>query len=130
MSEPIRILHIEDDDAKARAIARMVGFLGGRVGRQTMITRESTLAMAAEHFFHHFDLVITDWCFPPGGGNDSAIDGLGAQVLEEAERWQIPAVVISGGRRPPSYGGSGIWVDDWQEGIRLALETVQERQER
>lgn len=118
----LRVLHVEDEDVKARSVERLIQGFARRAGFAVQVDRARTLAEAGGDL-SYYGLIVVDWCFPTRAGA-GIVDGLGASIVELAAEAGVPAVVVSGGMRFPSYRGTAIWENDWTEGLGKAFELV------
>ena len=85
------ILHVEDDDIKARAVARLVTHYAPHVSIVRAATAEAAFQLGAKFAF---DAVITDWNLPQMEGG-RATNGVGGAVYRHFET-VAPVVVLSG----------------------------------
>lgn len=120
----LKVLHVEDQDVKARSVGRWLTSVARSRGFAVEVVRAKTLAEANALDFSDFGLVVSDWCFPLNA-ETAPYDGAGASVIETAARAGVVSLVISGGMRFPSYRGPAIWENDWEDGIRKALDSVE-----
>lgn len=98
----IRVLHVEDDDLKARMIERLLPVLARRRGLEVDLVRAHSLAEARGVFAGGaLHAVVTDWHFPffHGGEPD---DERGRHVVRWAGYHELPVIVVSGSERPPT----------------------------
>lgn len=112
------IVHVEDDDLKARAVRKMLLALTCGVD----VARAQTLDEALELLEEQPAAVVTDWCFPVGRGT-GACEGLGAAVVEACQKAGIAVLVVSGSDRPATFRGD--WAgNDWLGALRRLLARV------
>lgn len=110
----IRVLHVEDDDLKARMIERLLPVLARRRGLEVDLVRAHSLAEARGVFAGGaLHAVVTDWHFPffHGGEPD---DERGRHVVRWAGYHELPVIVVSGSERPPDWRDTerAIWAGD------------------
>lgn len=96
-----KILLVEDTDSKAEMIIAECEQLGFEVTRfSVMIEGVRALVMVANH---GFDAVITDWVMPFRKGDDVR-DNAGERVYHEAQRLNLPVIVVSNRETiPPGF---------------------------
>lgn len=110
------LLHVEDDDLKARAVDRALrrrlatACAGTGVRASGLDTvRARTLEEGLEVLASRPDLLITDWAFPRAAGG--AVDReAGALMVAAAEARGVPWIVVSGSLVRPGYDPER-WVD-------------------
>lgn len=94
-----RVLLVEDDFLKARAITRMLKILGVQVfhvknAREALEAIRTTKLRA----------VLCDWNFPPDG-EERPTEGMGSRVADECRERGVPCMVVSGSSKPDSFRG-------------------------
>ena len=138
MSAPLpslRVLHVEDEAHKARAVARIARMAATLLDAEVEIVHVASVAAALTipGGSIAFDAVISDWQIPLRDGEGPSNVG-GSAVVAWALLRDLPVLVVSGSDRPSSFVESARcrWAEahDWLACVRWLLGLALGRGER
>lgn len=121
----IRVLIVDDDADKARAIGRLLRLVGRESHALTHVAITVLASVDALETLDpaaRFDLVVSDWNIRYRNGSE---------VVAWAEERGLPVTVISGGFRPLWWTDGPLrrWAPEWSDGLRWLLERLPRRAE-
>ena len=136
----LRVLHVEDEPNKARAVGRIARIAATLLGVELALVHVGSVAEAYSvggGASSRFDAVISDWCLPLSKGEGPSGRG-GVAVVAWAVLRGLPVAVISGSDRPDVFPTSAAcrWIDagEWRDGLdwlfRVALHNAIREAER
>lgn len=126
---PLRVLLVEDDHHKARAIKRLLTATARQAKVEIEVRRIETLAdmplRDRDVSPENFDAVVTDWSFPIRRGGGIAHNA-GAAVVSYAETRGLPVVVVSGSCRPDRWRDTPArrWSESWLDDLTWLVDVV------
>lgn len=98
-SRPIKVLHIEDDPAVSKSVARVLRLSGLEVTSAT--TREEAIEQVAVHGLRP-DVILTDFHLGKGTTSESLVAELAARL-----NWKPPTILLTGSQALSPPGALG-----------------------